>query len=180
MLGYGKRCKSPFQRVGILSRIIRTVSLTKETDELAAQKPNFSSWVRNQLILDRQNVSLTHTAPDVFEKYGVCSPSMTPRCGICFPYGKPTQELIRKYNSEKDRASYRILSDNRGREKYPEYKIRENMKEVVHNLQEATKNHYGGIIPDNTPKNNEVEPFTPPVRERKYLRRALRYIWSFI
>ena len=147
-----------------MSRIIRTVSLDKKTDELAGQKPNFSAWVRNQLLEDSQNVSLIHVTKAIFEKNGLCNPSGMPRCIICFPYGKPPIELIRKYNNEKGIHGIGI-------------------DEARENLLKDTKKHYDGVVVDMKPIIEEKSPLAPPMseqKERKYLRRALRYIWSFI
>ena len=50
-------------------------------------------------------------------------------------------------------------------------------------LKLLTKNHYDGVIPIPKTTINDYEPLDPPMRkqkERKYLRRALKYIWSFI
>jgi len=147
-----------------MSRIIRTVSLDKRTDELAGQKPNFSAWVRKALEEDYQNVSLIHVTKAIFEKDGICNPTASPRCTICYPYGKPSMELIRKYNSEKGIHGIGI---DQARE----------------NLLKDTKKHYDGVVVDMKPMIEEKEPLPPPMskqKERKYIRRSLKWIWSFI
>ena len=144
-----------------MSRIIRTISLDQRTDELAGKKPNFSAWVRNQLLEDSQNVSLIHVTKAIFEKDGVCNPSGSPRCTICYPYGKPPIELIRKYNSEKGVNGIGIIA-------------------ARENLLKDTKKHYDGVVVDMKPMIEEKSPLAPPRSERKYITRSLKWIWSFI
>ena len=136
-----------------MSRIIKTVSLDKESDEIASGISNFSKWVRNKLKEEKQQLSQTHTNIELFKKTGLCSPHNLPRCMICFPHGKPSQENIKNYNSG--------------------YIDKEELLEL-------TKIQYDGVIEIIEPKNEEHEPFTPPMRERKYIRRSLKWIWSFI
>lgn len=136
-----------------MSRIIRTVSLSKKTDELASKKSNFSAWVREQLILDHQNVSMIHVTKKIFEEKGICNPFADPYCGICYPYGKPKAEDGRLYNSgHLDKET----------------------------LQDRTKNHYDGVIPKIESKDPEKELQPPPKRERKYLRRLIKYLIEWI
>ena len=136
-----------------MSRIIKTVSLDKESDEIASGISNFSKWVRNKLKEEKQQLSSTHTNLELFKKQGICNPSNIPRCLICYPYGKPNSEKIKRFNQG--------------------YISKEE-------LQELTKIQYNGVIENIEPTIIEDEPLDPPVRERKYLRRALKYIWSFI
>ena len=136
-----------------MSRIIKTVSLDKESDEIASGISNFSKWVRNKLKEEKQQLSETHTNVELYRNTGLCSPYNLPRCIICFPYGKPSQENIKKYN-----MGYIDKQE----------------------LEEKTKIQYGGAIEIIKPTIIEDEPLPPIVRERKYLRRALKYIWSFI
>lgn len=136
-----------------MSRIIRTVSLSKKTDELASQKGNFSAWVREQLILDHQNVSFLHVTKSIFEEKGICNPFAYPYCGICYPYGKPKAEDGRLYNSGHID------------------------KEVLY---ERTKNHYDGVIPIIQETPEEKAPLPPPKREKKYVRRFLKWLIEWI
>tara|TARA_R110002012_G_scaffold225136_1_gene397123 strand:+ start:1716 stop:2135 length:420 start_codon:yes stop_codon:yes gene_type:complete len=139
-----------------MSRIIKTISLDKESDEIASKKKNFSAWVRKQLKEESSLVEYNHITRSIFEQKGICNPSSTPRCGICYPYGKPTTKDIRNYNLG-------LISPDE--------------------LKLLTKNHYDGVIPIPKTTINDYEPLDPPMRkqkERKYLRRALKYIWSFI
>ena len=170
-----------------MSRIIRTVSLTKETDRLAANKPNFSSWVREQLIRDEREVSQTHVTPELFNRDGLCSPSMTPRCNLCYPEGKPPLELIKKWNTLRQASTYYPLPDNQGRGEYPESVRQVKMKESVAIIKSELKDYFSkrtDIVNSDfaigDEKKNKNEPLDPPLREKKYLRRALRWIWAYI
>ena len=98
MLGYSVRGKSSFQQGDILSRIIRTVSLDKSSDEIAAKKPNFSKWVRDQLKLQDVEYQNSHVTLTMFREKGICNPTASPRCNICFPHGRPAREDVREYN----------------------------------------------------------------------------------
>lgn len=136
-----------------MSRIIKTVSLDKESDEIASGISNFSKWVRNKLKEEKQQLSKTHTNVELFKNTGLCSPHNLPRCLMCFPHGKPSQDNIKKFNTG--------------------YINKEELLEL-------TKIQYDGIIEIIKPTIIEDEPLDPIVKERKYLRRALKYIWSFI
>jgi len=136
-----------------MSRIIRTVSLDKESDEIAGKKKNFSAWVRKTLKEEASYVEYHHVTRAIFEEKGICNPSASPRCGICFPYGQPDTKDIRNYNQG-------LIS--------------------AHQLQNITKKRYDGVIPIEIPKILEKVPLTPHKRERKYIRRSLKWIWSFI
>jgi len=144
-----------------MSRIIRTVSLDKHSDELAGKKSNFSAWVRKALEEDYQNVSLIHVTKSIFEKNGICNPTASPRCTICYPYGKPSMELIRKYNSEKGVNGIGII-------------------EARENLLRDTKKHYDGVIVDIKSVIEEKVPLPPHKREKKYVRRFLKWLIEWI
>ena len=143
-----------------MSRIIRTVSLDQKSDEIAAKKPNFSRWVREQLISQDESVQNSHVTLSVFREKGICNPSASPRCNICFPHGRPEMVDIREYNKRQ------ITSTE---------------------LQEITKKKWTSINQSKTLAISKREEFgkeEPPklenISKRKYLRRTLKYIWSFI
>lgn len=159
MLGYSVRGKSSFQQGDILSRIIRTVSLDKSSDEIAAKKPNFSKWVRDQLKLQDVEYQNSHVTLTMFREKGICNPTASPRCNICFPHGRPAREDVREYNMG------HISSDE---------------------LQEITKKKSASLPQSKTlviskriesGKEDNIKLIIP---ERKYLRRAIKLIWSFI
>jgi len=143
-----------------MSRIIRTVSLDRKSDEIAAKKPNFSRWVREQLVSQDESVQNSHVTLALYREKGICNPSSSPRCNICFPHGRPILSDIREYNSgritsselqdiTKKKSLSQSLDKNLNKEKIP--KDIENIS-----IQKTGR------------------------KERKYLRRTLRYIWSFI
>lgn len=139
-----------------MSRIIKTISLDKESDEIASKMGNFSKWVRNQLKAHAHTISFEHTNKELFLKQGICNPHNSPRCAICYPYGKPNDQNIIAFNSGR-------ISKNK--------------------LKDLTRMQYDGVIEKGKPRIIEELPLDPPMskqKERKYLRRALKYIWSFI
>jgi len=118
------------------------------------------------LIEESSRVDYRHVTRSIYEKNGICNPSASPRCGICFPYGKPDIKLIKKYNSD-----ISMMNEDR------------NLQLAATDLQKATKEQYEGVMPDIKPTIDEQSPSPPPmtsVKERKYIRRLLKAIWSFI
>jgi hypothetical protein len=163
-----------------MSRIIRTVSLNTRTDELASKKSNFSAWVRDQLIKDYQAISLTHTNKEYFKKYGICNPGNETRCTICFPIGKPTKEMIRRFNSDRSNAEWRVLEDNKGRTQRPMNEFEPRMEIARNQIQESLKNHYADTLPIiELPISKDV-PIDPPKRQRKYVRRFIKWLIEWI
>ena len=138
-----------------MSRIIRTVSLNSETDALAAKKANFSAWVRQQLIGEDIISTNSHSTPVLFAQRGLCNPSAKPRCGLCFPFGNCTPEDIKSYNKG-------LISGS--------------------DLQDLTRSFYGDIIQPGQSMLDIVikEPSTPPQRERKYVRRLVKWLIEWI
>ena len=138
-----------------MSRIIRTVSLNSETDALAGAKGNFSAWVRQQLIGEEIISTNSHSTPVLFAKRGLCNPSAKPRCGLCFAYGNCTPEDIKSYNKG-------LISGE--------------------DLQILTRSFYGDIIqPGQAMLDIAIkEPQTPPKRERKYIRRLVKWLIEWI
>jgi len=82
-----------------MSRIIKTVSLDESSDKLASKIPNFSKWVRNQLKLQDESFQNSHVTLGVYRKKGICNPSASPRCNICFPHGRPQITDIKDFNT---------------------------------------------------------------------------------
>jgi hypothetical protein len=145
-----------------LSRIIRTVSLDKLSDELAGAKPNFSLWVRDNLKRDNQERTQIHATLSIFKARGLCNPSASPRCGLCFPHTRPPASAIREYNE----------GINHRDDEAQEAAIRE--------IQRAAFEFHENIEPSSVPKNDESEPSPPALRERKYLRRAIKWLIDWI
>ena len=139
-----------------MSRIIKTVSLDKKTDAIASQKPNFSAWVRNQLLNEDEDFQNTHVTLSIFREKGICNPSASPRCAICYPHGKPTLPNIKAWNQG-------LISNS-------QLTNTVEPKELV------------GFIATGSEWEHVEEPIAkePVLRERKYLRRAIKWIWAFI
>ena len=136
-----------------MSRVIKTVSLDSETDLLASKKPNFSSWVREQLRKDALAITHTHATLAIFKEKGICNPLASPRCGLCFPFGRPDRLSIKNYNTGLITAE---------------------------DLQIITKELHKETLQIQMKKIEEKDALPPIVRERKYIRRFLRAIWAFI
>lgn len=141
------------------SRLIRTVSLDEISDDLASKKPNFSKWVRDQLKLQDESFQNSHVTLGVYRDKGICNPSASPRCNICFPHGRPQLADIREYNIGRITSSE--LQDIT---KKKSVSVNQSKTLVISKKIESGK---GDNIESTIPK-------------RKYLRRTLRYIWSFI
>lgn len=143
-----------------MSRIIRTVSLDKRSDELAAKKPNFSAWVREQLNSTDQEYQNSHVTLSVYREKGICNPSASPRCNICFPHGRPAREDIREYNmGELTDIELQDIT----KKKFSSANLSKTL--AISKSEESGK------------KETEKQKI---ISERKYLRRSLKFIWSFI
>lgn len=145
-----------------MSRIIRTVSLDKLSDELAGSKPNFSLWVRENLKRDNQERTQIHATLSIFKARGLCNPSASPRCGLCFPVCRPPASAIREYNAGINQRDY------------------ERQLVAIDEIQRAAFEFNENLDPGSVPKNDESEPLPPVLRERKYLRRAIKWVINFI
>lgn len=143
-----------------MSRIIKTVSLDESSDKLASKIPNFSKWVRDQLKLQDESFQNSHVTLTMFREKGICNPSASPRCNICFPHGRPIPSDIREYNLGRITSSE--LQDIT-KKKFSSQSLDKNLNK------EKTQTNIEDISIQKTGK-----------KERKYLRRTLRYIWSFI
>jgi|TARA_R110002051_G_scaffold124491_1_gene197785 hypothetical protein len=146
---------------GTMSRLIRTVSLDRLSDELAGNKPNFSKWVRDSLKHDNLQRTHIHATLSIFKERGICNPSASPRCGLCFPLCRPPASAIRKYNSG-------IGARTDGEQGL-----------AIGELLVATEEFHEKLDPVDS-KKQEKEPLPPVLRERKYLRRAVKWVINFI
>jgi len=152
-----------------VSRIIRTVSLDKLSDELAGAKPNFSLWVRDNLKRDNQERTQIHATLSIFKARGLCNPSASPRCGLCFPVCRPPASAIREYNEGINQRDD------------------ERQLEAIEAITRAAVEYESSIAPEvvGNPiaphlRNDEKEPSPPVLRERKYLRRAVKWLIDWI
>ena len=137
-----------------MSRIIKTVSLDRKSDEIASKKPNFSRWVRDKLVEEDIEISESHVTLSLFKDKGICNPSASPRCIICYPHGRPEMRDIRAYNAN-------IISKE-------ELQRRTEMKVKPNDYVKAITGSF------------ELDVKEPVLRERKYLRRAIKWVWAFI
>jgi len=143
-----------------MSRIIKTVSLDQRSDKIASKKPNFSRWVREKLIQEDIEISESHVTLSLFKDKGICNPSASPRCSICYPYGRPEMIDIRAYNAN-------IISKEELQKRTKKNAKTEDMPSMldISNIQNDGK---------------KLEAKDPVLRERKYLRRAIKWVWAFI
>ena len=126
--------------------------MDQASDQLAAKKPNFSLWVRDQLKSTDQEYQNSHVTLTVFRERGICNPNAAPRCNICFPHGRPTIINIKRWN----------------------------MKEITNSELKDTVIPISTTIPTAVTTIDKKTPFTPVLRERKYVRRFLKAVWSWI
>jgi len=98
-----------------LSRIIRSCSLDRRTDDIAEGIPNFSKWVRGQLIARdgqiRSTAAQARSHPKnakrqiglghIDEPIEICWPfSKEGCCVICWPDGPPNESAWREWSSD--------------------------------------------------------------------------------
>ena len=138
-----------------MSRIIKTVSLDAKSDKIASQKPNFSAWVRNQLLSEDVDFQNSHVTLTMFRQKGICNPSAAPRCNICFPHGRPTMPNIKKWN-QGHITNIELVSS-----------VETNVLAVI---KEDSK-----VELVKSPIANASSP-----KQRKYIRRSLAWVWAFI
>jgi len=143
-----------------MPKIVRSVSLDQQTDLLAQEKSNFSKWVRDQLLSETIYARKCFYPLDTnnvkeTNDLGICNGMAKPRCVKCYPIASTTRDqwiAYRASNMTADQFRDHIAFD---------YEDEPNNIELY-------------------AKEEKKEPSTPPMRERKYLRRSLKYIWSFI
>ena len=140
-----------------MTRAVKSVSLDLEHYECASKKPNFSEWVRKKLKEEDTIFSNSHVTQALFDKKGICNPSAHPRCGICFPHAKPDMADIKLWNHN--------IIDNEELQARSEKNAPKRNSEAPENIDDSK---------------NDLDSKEPQLRERKYIRRSLKYIWSFI
>ncbi len=164
-------------------KIVKSISLDERTAPIAENKSNFSAWVREKLLEDIEFqipctfYPLHHTdsmtGKQLFitikdEKGSVkkepkitreiCNGVRKPTCSVCYPEGAPDGKDWRLYASQQiDKTE--LLARASSRWKWRTDAIRANQ----------------------LGKEREKTASTPPiVREKKYVRRLLKWIWSYI
>jgi len=113
----------------VLSRIIRSCSLDRRTDDIAEGIPNFSKWVRGQLIARdgriRATAAQARSHPKnayrsigngfIDEPIEICWPfSKEGCCVICWPDGPPNESAWREWSSDVKAGRSPTLPDGEG------------------------------------------------------------------
>lgn len=87
-------------------RKITTISLDEKTAVIAKQLPNFSHFVRECLLRHHaQSMNRDDCPFNKVERFGNrCVPRVhqRPHCFVCWPNGKPSEELVKSYLSHRD------------------------------------------------------------------------------
>jgi len=151
-----------------VAKIVKSISLDETTAPLAAAKDNFSAWVREQLyheiIIERDCAFFTRTKTErywsedlgamqdrIINETEICNGMRKPRCPKCYPEGSPTSENWLAYAKwEIDRTE----------------------------LLARTNERYTAIERAKNPENGLPTPHLRP--QKKYVRRLLAWIWSYI
>ena len=87
-------------------RKVTTISLDEKTAAIAKSLPNFSHFVRECLL--RHHAASMNQDDCPFNKQerfeGRCVPRVVnrPHCFVCWPHGKPSEELVKSYIAHKD------------------------------------------------------------------------------
>lgn len=158
----------------MMAKIVKSISLDAETIPLAEAKDNFSAWVRgqlyNEILLQKECIFFTASKWDKvwnpelnkydetrLEKEEICNGMRPIRCPTCYPEGKPTSE---------DWLAYTRFEID------------------LEELLQRTHDRYEAIAAVNDPapsKNGKDGANTPPLKgQKKYVRRLLWWIWSYI
>lgn len=154
-----------------MSKIVKSISLDARTAPIAASKDNFSKWVREQLLSEIAYslpcsffpmVRRDHEGKVLEEKEEVCNGHKTPTCEKCWPNGKPNQEDWLDY------ARWIIDLEELHERTDAEWKWRTDLR--------AQKKERAAPS-----KKVENDPNTPHSRQQKrYVRRLIWWIWSYI
>jgi len=165
-----------------MPKIVKSISLDERTAPIAEQKTNFSAWVREKLLEEieytlpcnyfevvhrgKDNKTLFRTVKDENGKVTkepiitkeICNAVRKPTCSKCYPEGAPEQKDW-------------IL--------YVDRKI--DKTELLARASAKWKWRTDAITEHQLRKENEKEASNPPIRhEKKYVRRLLKWIWSYI
>tara|TARA_R100001163_G_C5063478_1_gene200798 strand:+ start:1813 stop:2313 length:501 start_codon:yes stop_codon:yes gene_type:complete len=166
-----------------MPKIVKSISLDERTAPIANNKTNFSAWVREKLLEDIEYsipcsyYPLHHmdgiTGKQLFieikDENGrvskkpkitkeICNGVRKPTCSVCYPEGAPDGKDWREY------ANGRI-----------------NKTELLARASAKWKWRTDAIKANQLGKESEKSASIPPiVREKKYVRRLLKWIWSYI
>tara|TARA_B100000029_G_scaffold469127_1_gene506742 strand:- start:724 stop:1131 length:408 start_codon:yes stop_codon:yes gene_type:complete len=135
-----------------MTKVVKSISLDEQTSILASSKNNFSAWVREQLLAE-----VAHTIPCSYfsDIHQICNGMRKPHCITCYPEGPPTREDWLAFVSEE------ITQEELQEKALETWSWRTQLKTEPKNVEDA-------------PQPLGVE------REKKYLRRLIWWIWSYI
>ncbi len=165
-----------------MPKIVRSISLDEQTAPIASEKPNFSAWVREQLLNE-----IAYTIPctffevqhldrggnqiydDYYTEEGqklkrkritseICNGMKKPHCSVCYPEGPPEGDDWREYTRR------HIDRD-----------------ELLKRASKRWEWRTNAIQDQDNSKNQENDPpMGGKTPQRAYVRRLLVWIWSFI
>ena len=95
-------CLRPPEKVRLMARIIKSVSLDPRTAQIAGQIGNFSAFVRDALYQYEEHYAQVerHTADEDNRKGGLCNAMSRPYCRTCWPHGPPAQTAWLAFNAD--------------------------------------------------------------------------------
>jgi len=139
-----------------MAKIVRSISLDPQTEELAQEKSNFSKWVRQQLLNETIYArKCFFPTNDLGESLDICNGMAKPRCTTCYPVAAPS------------RSEWLLFRTS--------IQTPQELRDLI-----ASKHEDLPIRHKINAESSKDEASTPHLRERKYLRRAIKLIWSFI
>lgn len=154
-------------------KVVKSISLDEDTAPIANSKENFSAWVREQLRaeiaydLPCNFMKLTpmKMSPGGFMKKDydnsieeICNAMAKPPCVTCYPEGPPDREDWLQY------VRLQITKEELQSRALDKWKWRTDLKEQKKQRKESVKSVS-----------------TPPIEdEKRYVRRFLKWLWSYI
>ena len=87
--------------------IIKSAALDEQTSRIADNLPNFSHFVRECLLRHAVNMNaascdrtrwVSHPRSQTPFETNRCNPTVQPSCFVCWPYGPPPLEAVKKFN----------------------------------------------------------------------------------
>lgn len=156
-----------------MPKVVKSISLDERTAPIAQSKSNFSAWVREQLLSEiaydlpcnfftKTPLKIGrggHTTKDYSRSIKeICNGMARPPCVKCYPEGGPEQEDWLEYVSD------RITKEELQERAEKKWKWRTDLKKQA-----------------KTRKENEKSTSIPPIEgEKRYVRRFLKWVWSYI
>lgn len=165
-----------------MPKIVKSISLDERTAPIAEEKPNFSAWVREQLLNEISYTipciyfevhHLDRAGKQIYDDYyteegqklkrkritkEICNGMKKPHCSICYPEGPPEGEDWRLYTRRQiDRAELLERASKRWEWRTNAINDQSDLKKL-----------------ENDPQSRGSKP------KRAYVRRLFVFIWSFI